>query len=661
MRHVAGMHPESRADSPAASPNVRQFLQGVIRRRSSSWSQPGLIEALASACQEYFAHRGSMVVRAGDAFPGVLVIAKGSLRVEALGDVVEGKGPERIPVGQLGEGDFFGAMGSLRKELSKFSFQVTSRYLRGFLLPSTAVSPKLVPLLNAVFVPEELEDDERFQMTFLEDLARRVALAEEDRLIPSDVGIRERYLIPPHLQMRCLPDLVEQATRRRSPPPPKVEKQLQEVQREKRQQLQRKQKERQHQSQDEETLDLALRPEASLSAAALREGSFKYSLPSLIELSEEAERLYRKGRPRRERQEQPWFGRKGAIFIPKSAADPNDWRCSKAFHFCRNMPVWQPGKLEDWEIVVPTDEQVADFDVIQELCGEEVNAESFEKGLRNRMSRIGSVLKQAQNAMSSGFRQLYGQKVSDAESLAKAMDGSGCGAVDAWQVVDALTRLRIAAPSDRFEELVNVVERDAAGKIPLETLKQAFIAPKQYVNSLESRYRERFAQVSELGRFSSASAYPRMRTNTAEASVRSSQPVTSDSDSGTDIAEDSEEDVMSQGPALEASKSVCRVPCAATTMQIPLPLQPIELNAGACKPFRPRSANGCHRSRQRTDTTSASLSAYQKGHASTLEGALRRPHTAPREGQGVDLVHLRQEWHQAQQKAPARPPWSARR
>ena len=30
-----------------------------------------------------------MVVRAGDAFPGVLVIAKGSLRVEALGDVVE--------------------------------------------------------------------------------------------------------------------------------------------------------------------------------------------------------------------------------------------------------------------------------------------------------------------------------------------------------------------------------------------------------------------------------------------------------------------------------------------------------------------------------------------------------------------------------------------
>ena len=27
-------------------------------------------------------------------------------------------------------------------------------------------------------------------MTFLEDLARRVALAEEDRLIPSDVGIR---------------------------------------------------------------------------------------------------------------------------------------------------------------------------------------------------------------------------------------------------------------------------------------------------------------------------------------------------------------------------------------------------------------------------------------------------------------------------------------
>ena len=29
----------------------------------------------------------------------------------------EGKGPERIPVGQLGEGDFFGAMGSLRKDL----------------------------------------------------------------------------------------------------------------------------------------------------------------------------------------------------------------------------------------------------------------------------------------------------------------------------------------------------------------------------------------------------------------------------------------------------------------------------------------------------------------------------------------------------------------
>ena len=38
---------------------------------------------------------------------------------------------------------------------------------------------------------------------------------------------------------------------------------------------------------------------------------------------------------------------------------------------------------------------------------------------------------QAQNAMSSGVRQLYGQKVSDAESFAKAMDGSGCGAVDA--------------------------------------------------------------------------------------------------------------------------------------------------------------------------------------------------------------------------------------
>ena len=30
-----------------------------------------------------------MVVRAGDALPGVLIIAKGSLRVEALGDVVE--------------------------------------------------------------------------------------------------------------------------------------------------------------------------------------------------------------------------------------------------------------------------------------------------------------------------------------------------------------------------------------------------------------------------------------------------------------------------------------------------------------------------------------------------------------------------------------------
>ena len=30
VRHVAGMHPESRADSPAASPNVRQFLQGLV-------------------------------------------------------------------------------------------------------------------------------------------------------------------------------------------------------------------------------------------------------------------------------------------------------------------------------------------------------------------------------------------------------------------------------------------------------------------------------------------------------------------------------------------------------------------------------------------------------------------------------------------------------
>ena len=65
-------------------------------------------------------------------------------------------------------------------------------------------------------------------------------------------------------------------------------------------------------------------------------------------------------------------------------------QCSFAGSVCTPHP-----RLEDWEIVVPTDEQVADFDAIQELCGEEVNAESFEKGLRNRMSRIGTVLKQA--------------------------------------------------------------------------------------------------------------------------------------------------------------------------------------------------------------------------------------------------------------------------
>ena len=38
-------------------------------------------------------------------------------------------------------------------------------------------------------------------MTFLEDLARRVALAEDDRLMPSDVGIR----VPcSHVRRRCM-------------------------------------------------------------------------------------------------------------------------------------------------------------------------------------------------------------------------------------------------------------------------------------------------------------------------------------------------------------------------------------------------------------------------------------------------------------------------
>ncbi|CAE7273919.1 unnamed protein product, partial [Symbiodinium pilosum] len=115
-----------------------------------------------------------VIARVGDALPGVVIIRKGSIRVEALSDVIESKGAEKIPVGELCEDDTFGTIGCLKKAQSQFSYRVASKFLRGILLPASAVVPKLAPVLNAAFLPQELEDEDRFQMVLLEELARRV-------------------------------------------------------------------------------------------------------------------------------------------------------------------------------------------------------------------------------------------------------------------------------------------------------------------------------------------------------------------------------------------------------------------------------------------------------------------------------------------------------
>jgi len=499
-----------------------------------------------------------------------------------------------------------------------------------------------------------VEHEDAFHMTLLKEVEARLAAHMAQQNEP-DLGVRDRYLIPPELEMACLPDLVELASHQKLPPPPawKVVKPLQQVLREKRRQR------------VEPAYFQDLDQTVSLSAAQLRANSMKMDLPELMELSEQAERIHRLRRPnshlRRAEQELPWFGQKGGIFIPPTASGTDDWRSSKAYHFCRHMPVWQPERLEDSDLVTPDNAMIVQEQQIQRVCGDaDVNEEAFERGLRNRLSRIEGVLQQVQNAVKSGVRKLYGRTLSGVDGLAEAIDSGGTGRVGGSSIIDALTRLGVAAPSDHLEELVNAA-KDDRGQISVEVLKQAITMPKKYVQKIEEGLRRSFAKVASQSNSSPTSLHRSTGTSQptdTESGAETLQGGRTESDEGD--GEDEQPGSPAQAPGSPAN--AVYAPRTPTTMSLRLPSHKSSF-ANPARKLRPLSAaSSCYsRARGPSSSTSATLSAFQKGQANTREGVLRRPHTARPPGADTpDIRTLRKQWCQSHDKVSKRPPWTTR-
>ncbi|CAJ1373213.1 unnamed protein product [Effrenium voratum] len=471
-------------NGPAALKSSGELVRPAVETRQECWLSR-LPEADRCLCRDFFAHRGSWILRYGDTMSSVLIIRQGEVRVSALGAYHEGRVPQLLEVGRLGPGDSIGALCCLRQHDARFSFQVVSRSLQCSLVPSSLCAPMLNAMLMDVVKSEEAREElwARHVLQLLEDNALKDASDLVDR---SGLGVRYGYVIPEHLKMRCHPDLPGLATRRRDPPPPFREKTLQEIQRDIREKL----------MMDEGT-DVEEEEEEPVSPVKFRRGSMQVDLNALLRM--DSPRRVKQGAPGLWRKEQGiWLGNKG-VYVPRVASDLQSWRATKAYQFCRHFPVWQPERQEEEEPEID----------VSPVSPAKVR-----------------ILRQVHEALKSGVHTVNGEMVLDVDSLVNAIDPGRSERVRVSTLAEAIKDLGVA--SGQVDELLQHLDGKNLGYVNREQLIEALQPPTrnfkhlatEKAHSLQPSVEEEIIIGSDDAESSSESVEPMTTRRTTRMSLR---------------------------------------------------------------------------------------------------------------------------------------------
>lgn len=428
--------------------------------RSGLGSADGLEKTLRTlGGREYFAHRNEVILRCGEIPTAIHLILDGTLQVLALGEFSEKHPFETVELDQLesgrGSDSMVGILPWLEQRVSRFSFRVLSKSMTAIMVPSQAINMKAQSLLSNLHSKESSRENawEASAILHFEE-RRRVQEEADEKIDDSGLQIREEYLIPPECLMACHPNLPSLAPHRRDPPPPVVEKSLQEVQREKR----------------FAQMDVTERQRREKLWAAKRPNSPKdLDLDSLLSMDGGHARGRNSGGLLQLMQ-----AKQGGIFHPKTSTSANNWRRSEAYRFCRSFPVFQPEldqedrRLEE----LPPPEDPATVD----------------RQLRSSMARMIQVLMQVKNTLKTGVRKLYGKEVRDAEDMLNAMSPEQNEKLARDDVAEAIHSLGVTATEEHVQELVTQMDTQNTG-IDREELVDAFSSPKSTVRQIYRRLR----------------------------------------------------------------------------------------------------------------------------------------------------------------------------